>query len=124
MKQERNTVTISDSGVVSVPDRVRMTISEIADLFDIYYQTAKRHIRAIEKSGVAGGDNSMSCTVEGMTIYPDYYGLEMIIVVAFRVQSHNAKIFREWIVNKVIAVANAPEMKILICREWNNISLN
>jgi hypothetical protein len=66
-----------------------MTISEIADLFGIYYQTAKKHIRTIEKSAIAGGDERMSCTVEGMTIYPDYYGLEMIVAVAFRVQSHN-----------------------------------
>jgi hypothetical protein len=124
MKEERTTITIIDSGIETDPQDVRMTIDEIAYLFDIYYQTAKRHIRTIEKSGIAGGDERMSCTVEGMTIYPDYYGLEMIIAVAFRVQSHNAKIFREWIVRKAVAVANAPEMKILICREWNNVSLN
>jgi hypothetical protein len=59
-----------------------------------------------------------------MTIYPDYYGLEMIIAVAFRVQSHNAGIFREWLIKKMVTVANIPEMKILICREWSNIYLN
>jgi predicted transcriptional regulator len=124
MKEKRSTITISDGRVVSVPNEVKMTISEIADLFGIYYQTAKKHIRAIEKSGVAGGDEKMSCTVEGTKIYPDYYGLEMIIAVTFRVQTHNAKIFREWLIKKVVTVANIPEMKILICREWNNISLN
>jgi hypothetical protein len=115
-----------ENGIVYVPasTEIRMTISEIADLFGIYYQTAKKHIRAIEKSAIAEGDSTLSCTVEGMKIYPDYYGLEMVIAIAFRVQSHNAKIFREWIVNKMVAVANAPETKILICREWNNISLN
>jgi hypothetical protein len=112
-----------ENGIVSVPNEVRMTISEIADLLGLYYQTAKRHIRTIEKSGVAGGDEKMSCTVEGMTIYPDYYGLEMIAAVAFRVQSHNAEIFRNWLVRKAV-VADVPETKILICREWNNISLN
>jgi predicted transcriptional regulator len=124
MKKERNTVTISDSRVVSVPNEVRMTISEIADLFGIYYQTAKKLVRAIEKSGVADGDNSMSCTVEGMKIYPDYYGLEMIIAVAFRIQSHEAEIFRNWLVRKAVAVVDIPKIKILICRKWNNISLN
>jgi hypothetical protein len=123
MKKERNTITISDSGVVTIPSEVRMTISEIADLFDIYYQTAKKHIRAIEKSGIAGGDEKMSCTVEGMKIYPDYYGLEMIIALAFRVQSHNAKIFREWIVSKTVAVAVVPEMKIMICSAFTGNSL-
>ncbi len=119
-------IIITENGIVSVPasTEIRMTIGEIADLFGIYYQTAKKHIRAIEKSGVAGGDEKMSCTVEGMRIYPDYYGLEMIIALAFRVQTHNAKIFRNWLIRKEVTVGNAPEMKILICKEWNGISLN
>jgi hypothetical protein len=119
----KNRISI-ENGVVSVPvsAEIKMTIGEIADLFDIYYQTAKKCIRAIEKSTVASGDRTLSCTVEGMKIYPDYYGLEMIIVVAFRVQTPNAEVFRNWIAGK--AVADAPETKILICREWNSISLN
>ena len=90
-------ITITDSGSVTVPSETKMSISEIADLFGIYYQTAKRHIRAIEKSGVASGDYSLLCTVDGKSIYPDYYGLEMIIAVAFRVQSEKAEMFRGWV---------------------------
>lgn len=56
-----------------------MSIGEIAVLFSIYYREAKRHIRAIEKSGVAGGDYTMGCSCEGSNIYPDYYGLEMVL---------------------------------------------
>jgi hypothetical protein len=85
MKKERSAITISDTGIVTIPNEVRMTISEIAGLFGIYYQTAKKHIRTIEKSAIAGGDCKMSCTIEGITIYPDYYGLELIIALAFRV---------------------------------------
>lgn len=44
-KEERGIIRIRDSGSVTVPSEVRMTICEIADLFDIYYQTAKRSIR-------------------------------------------------------------------------------
>ena len=96
-------ITISDSGTVNVPNKdIRMSICEIADLFGIFYQTAKTNIRAIEKSGVANGDYSMCCTVEGMKIYPDYYGLEMVTALAFRVQSEKADIFRRWIVEKTI----------------------
>ncbi len=94
---KRKIITISDSGSVSVPSKTKMSISEIADLLGIYYKTAKRHIRAIEKSGVASGDYSLSCTVERTNIYPDYYGLEMIVAVAFRVQSEKAEIFRRWL---------------------------
>ena len=40
-------ITISDNGIVNIPNNVRMSISEIANLFDIYYQTAKKNIRSI-----------------------------------------------------------------------------
>ena len=101
-KGKRGVITISDSGSVSVPSETKMSIAEIADLFGIYYQTAKRHIRTIEKSGIAGGDYTMICTVDGQKIYPEYYGLEMIIALAFRIQSRNAILFREWLCKKAI----------------------
>ncbi|WP_329903097.1 hypothetical protein [Porphyromonas pogonae] len=83
---KRAKITITDNGKVTVASEARMNIAEIADLFGIYYQTAKRMIRAIEKSGAADGDYSISCTCEGSKVYPEYYGLEMIIALSFRVQ--------------------------------------
>lgn len=109
---ENRRITISDSGAVSVPGETKMSIAEIADLFGIYYQTAKRLIRAIEKSGVAGGDYSGCCTCDGSKIYPDYYGLEMIIAVAFRVQSKNAEEFRRWIYRRAVRT-EIPNMLML-----------
>ncbi len=94
-------ITISDSGIVSVPSKVRMTISEIADLFGIYYQTAKRCIRTIEKSGAVDGDYSMTCTCDGSKITSDYYGLEIIIALSFQVQSAKAKIFQRWLIRRI-----------------------
>ncbi len=94
---KRKIITITDSGNVTVPSETKMSTLEIANLFGIYYQTAKRNIRAIEKSGVASGDYLLSCTVEGKNIYPVYYGLDMIIALAFRVRSEKAEIFRRWL---------------------------
>jgi hypothetical protein len=101
---ENRRIIISDNGTVTVPSGTKMNIAEIADLFGIYYQTAKRLIRDIEKSGVAGGDYSGICTVEGSKIYPDYYGLEMVIAVAFRVRSANAEVMRKWLLRKIAKV--------------------
>lgn len=102
MKRERREVIImTDNGMVTIPNNVRMSIGEIADLFGIYYREAKRHIRAIEKSGIVSGDYSMCCTAEGQKVYPEYYGLEMIIALAFRVQSAKAHVFRKWIICKI-----------------------
>lgn len=69
-------ITINDNEVISIPSKVRMTITEIADLFGIHYQTVKKDIRAIEKSGITSGDYSLSCMVDGKNIYPEYYGLD------------------------------------------------
>ncbi len=93
-------ITIADNGTVTVPCEVRMNISEIADLLGIFYQTAKRCVRDIEKSGIANGDYSMCSTVDGLKVCPDYYGLEMITAIAFRVRSAKADIFRKWVIHK------------------------
>lgn len=98
---ENRRITISDSGAVSVPGETKMSIAEIADLFGIYYQTAKRLIRDIEKSGVTDGYYSGCCTCEGSKIYPDYYGLEMIIAISFRVRSVKADAFRKWVIHRI-----------------------
>jgi hypothetical protein len=101
---KRETITITDDGSIVAPqnpNRVRMTIVEIADLLGIYYPTAKRHIRAIEKAGIAGGDYSMCCVVGSGTIHPEYYGLKMIIAIAFRVRSWQADRFRQWVMERV-----------------------
>ena len=110
----KNRIITIENGIVSVPalSEVRMTIGEIAELFGIYYQTAKKCIRTIEKVLVAGGDYTMGSTVEGMTVYPDYYGLEMIIAVAFRVQSQYAAAFRNWLIRK-LTKSEIPEMLIM-----------
>lgn len=99
---KRDKIEISDNGNITIPSEVNMTIAEIAELFGVFYQTTKREVRAIEKSSIAGGDLSSACIVEGNNIYSEYYGLDMIIALAFRVQSSNADIFRGWVINKVI----------------------
>ncbi len=103
---------MTENGMVTIPNNVKMSITEIADLFGIYYRTAKKLIRDIEKSGVIRGDDSTGGTVEGRKVHPDYYGLEMIIVLAFRVQSRNAQMFREWLCKKAVR-KEIPEMQVV-----------
>lgn len=105
---KRGIITIADNGTVSVSGEVRMSIAEIADLFGVFYQTAKSNIRAIQKSGVADGDYSMCCIVAGSKVYPEYYGLDMIIAVAFRVKSERAEVFRSWMLKLLTAKTKRP----------------
>ena len=100
---KREIITITDEGAIVAPqnpNKVRMTVGEIANLLGIYYQTAKRHIRTVEKVGIADGDYSMTCVAEGTTAYPIYYGLEMVAAVAFRIHSWQADKFRRWLMER------------------------
>jgi len=111
MKREIITITITDEGAIIAPEnlsQVRMTFVEIAELFGIYYQTAKRHIRAIEQAGVAEGDYSMTCMADIHGVHPEYYGLEMITAVAFRVSTRNAEIFRRWLMERAMQPNHRP----------------
>ena len=113
-------IKISDTGVVHVPINVRMNIAEIAELFEIFYQTAKKNIRSVEELSISTGDQSMSGTVEGTKIVSDYYGLDMIIAIAFRVRSVKTNIFRKWVIGKSIK----PEVTTMPLLSVQNAMLN
>ena len=117
---KRKIITITDEGAIVVPTqphRVRMTIGEIAALLGIYYPTAKRHIRAIEKVGIADGDYRMTCIAEGTTAHPMYYGIEMIAAVAFRIKSWQADKFRRWLMERATQPASPPISLVVPVRE-------
>jgi hypothetical protein len=114
---DRKKITISDEGIIAVPDNpdgTRMTICEIAALLGIFSPTAKRHIRTIEKSGLADGAYSMTCIAEGMGVHPEFYGLEMIAAVAFRTHSWQANIFRRWLMERVVQSSRQSRLPISV----------
>ncbi len=108
----RKKITISDDGAVTVPTGVRMTICEIAEVFGVYYPTVKRYIRDIEKASIADGDYRMSCIADRTGVHPEYYGLEMIVALAFRFRSWQATQFRRWVIEQATASFPAP---VVLC---------
>ncbi len=118
MKREK--ITITDEGAIIAPQnlhRVRMSIGEIGNLLGIYYQTVKRHIRAIEKSGITDGDYRMTCIADGHGVHPMYYGLDMITAVAFRVRSWQADTFRRWLMERATQPTHPPVSVIVPVRD-------
>lgn len=59
-----------------------MTDFEIAELFGVSVPKIKANIRSLLKTGVCQGDYSDGSVVIGNTVYPQYYGLEMIIALS------------------------------------------
>ena len=99
---KENIITISDNGSVYVPTNVQMRDFEIAELFGTMSPTVRSHVRAILKTGIATGDYTNGATLVGNNLLPDYFGLDMVMALAFRIHSWQAEIFRQWILKKVI----------------------
>lgn len=115
---KREIITISENGIVTIPSMptasILMRDFEIAQLFGVYSQTVKANIKTILKSGVITSDCTHGGTVIGSTIIPDYHGLNMITALAFRIQSHKAKVFREYVVRKLHTISKPTPVSLLI----------
>lgn len=109
MKREK--ITISENSVITLPsnptEAVRMQDFEMAELLGVMLPTVKSNIRVILKSGVVKIDLQHGGIVYGNHVLPDYFGLDMITALAFRVNSLNTKLFREYILGKLYA-ENSP----------------
>lgn len=104
MNMRREIITINEYGSVSVPDKVMMQDFEIAGLFGVTIPAVHANIRTILKTGIVTGDFTNGATLVGNNILPDYYGLDMIMALAFRIHSPQAGIFRRWILEKATKV--------------------
>ena len=87
-------------------DTVWLNAEQIATLFDRDYKTIRKHINNALKEELDNSTVSKFATVqkEGnrqVTRNIDYYNLDMIISVGYRVKSKNGIIFRKW-ANKVL----------------------
>ena len=98
---KREIINIANNGKVSVPANVQMRDFEIADLFGIIVPTVKVKTKQVLKDGVCRGDITNAGTVVGNSIIPDFYDLNMVVALAFRIQSVQAEIFRRWVLERM-----------------------
>lgn len=99
---EGHKITISENGTVTITGPVQMTFFEIAELFGVFVQTIRSNVKAILKFGVAAADVTRGGTMDGNLILPDYCGLDMVVALSFRINSRNAGLFRQWILQKAV----------------------
>ena len=78
-----------------------MTVWEIADAFNVSGTAVVSAIKAIQKADILNDYEVCKyiCLDNGNTA--DVYSLEMIIPIAFRLNTYYTNIFRKWIVSKV-----------------------
>ena len=85
-------------------ETVWLSLDQMARLFDRDKSVISRHIKnsfkeELDKSSVVA--NFATTATDGKTYKVEYYNLDMIISVGYRVKSQNGVIFRKW-ANKVL----------------------
>lgn len=115
---KREIITISENGVITIPSAttapILMRDFEIAELFGIYSLTVKAAIKAVLKSEAVAPDYTHGGEVAGNSILPDYYGLDMITAIAFRIHSPQAEAFRELVLSRLNAVSKPTPVPMFI----------
>ena len=98
---KREIITINND-VVDIPTApVWMMQEEIADLFNVYGRDVRKAINAIYKEGVLSEAETMRYIRLDEQRSIDTYSIEMIIAVAFRINSRESGIFKRYIMNRL-----------------------
>ncbi len=88
---ERTVITISENGSVSIPSSdVWMSEPELVELFGVIAPTLRATIRAIYKSGTLNLASTRRCEVITPACWATLYNLEVIIALAFRLNTYEA----------------------------------
>ena len=103
---ERGIIRMTEGGIITMPDKdVWMTVDEIADMLFVPSAVVFRTIRSIYKNSTAREED----TYGSFRLFPyrpnwniDVYNLEMVIRLAYAIDSHNSQKFRKYIMNRLM----------------------
>lgn len=93
---ERTIITFSENGNVNIPSaNVWMSEIELVELFGVIAPTLRAAIKAIYKSRTLCPVSTQHCDLAMPQSWATYYNLEMVIALAFRVNTYEASRIRE-----------------------------
>lgn len=93
---ERAIITISESGCVNIPStNVWMSEMELVELFGVIAPTLRAAIKAIYKSGTLTITTTQRCDLATPKSWATYYNLEVVIALAFRLNTYEASRIRQ-----------------------------
>lgn len=99
---ERGIITITENGAVTMPTApVWMTQQEMCDAFNVFGCYIRKAIAAIYKNNELSEEETVRHVRQDNGISYDVYSLEMVIAVAFRLQSREAMAFRKLIMERL-----------------------
>ena len=93
---KRAIITISESGRVNIPNgNVWMSEMELVELFGVTAPTLRAAIKAIYKSGTLSVTTTQRCDLATPASWATFYNLEVVIVLAFRLNTYEASKVRQ-----------------------------
>lgn len=99
---ERVIITISESRKVNIPSGdVWMSEMELVELFWVIAPTLRTSIKAIYKSGTLSATTTQRCDLATPTSWATFYNLEVLITLAFRLNTYEASKIRQNVLNSL-----------------------
>lgn len=125
---KRGTITIEPAHVVVVlssDGTVWMTVEEIASIFHITGASLERHIAKLfsecelDKRKVR---TEQSIVRNGCRYVAEYYNLDMIIALSYRIDTLSSKAFRRWITEQVVRAVRTKSTIPIVLQIHSHIS--
>ena len=116
---ERTIITISENGNVNIPiGNVWMSEMELVELFGVVAPTLRAAIKAIYKSGTLCPVSTQRCDLATPKGWATFYNLEVVITLAFRLNTYEADLFRQKVLE---GICQRKESEINILLSLGNI---
>ena len=114
---ERAIITISENGHVNIPrGNVWMSEMELVELFGVIAPTLRVAIKAIYKSGTLCPVSTQRCDLATPKGWATYYNLEVVITLAFRLNTYEASRIRQRVL-EALCQRKESEISILLSLE-------
>ena len=111
---ERAIITISENGRVNIPNsNVRMSKMELVELFWALAPTLRAAIKAIYKSEMLCPVSTQRCDLATPKSWATFYNLEVVISLAFRLNTYEASRIREKVLEGLY-MRNKSEINLFI----------
>lgn len=99
---ERAIITISENGNVNIPSgNVWMSEMELVVMFGVIAPTLRAAIKAIYKSGTLCPVSTQQCDLATPKSWATYYNLEVVIALAFRLNTYEANKIRQKVLEEL-----------------------
>ena len=100
---KRGIIIIKDKKVSVTGNEVWMTAVELAGLFHATVPEVNAAIKAVRKPDVLNDYEVCGYMQLENGLYADVYSLEIIISVAFRLNTYPSHVFRRWLIDRTLS---------------------